>query len=549
MASDVKENGSQKESYGFYDKATGVISFPKNGLLFGLESMKGKFFHVNSAGLTRLILPGGKAIDYSVSAQAGLSNEGKLPVKLLLGVDVATTKYACFEGSMSHADVPYKAKDIAEGKVEGTKEIEGSGEKAIELEFEKTGVYTAVFATFNDKGEFTGKSTSAEIKYVAAGDQSKKVILDAGLIVSNKHSKEGFTSENSAEVWISGQDIESINWGVFKLSDLLADQNKIFKELLTSKPMSEEDLANVNEGIFSGIVKELNSGTEYILLVYAKNGFEKTLLTAKATTEGKPDPRYAKYTANDFVEGLMPAEMSQFFGDYNLYAMDFFEKDQTQRAVLAQSTIKADSDTSLVITNMIPGLIKKGELYSSIKFDFLGGLLGSLPFNFDKFDVEIEGQKYYVAPLWSAEGGGIYGGANKYCLVASYVADGIIAFVGNPSMAENQKVVFNGVYCGAFDSPELTKLAGGWCGYTDYLLVRKDLDADKAQKKAEAVIAGLKEDRKPTYVDYSVNFLRNNVMKSNLPVNFKAVSVEAKSFDSNKEFKFNLKNRETVTLQ
>ena len=229
-----------------------------------------------------LVLPGCQLVNYSMEIEAGYSENGVLPVKFELGADVAKVKYAIYPGTLNSAQVTRYAGQIADGSAEGIATLPADG--IAKLTLPETGVYTVVAVSFDAAGEAQETATAA-INYVAEGD-NKDVELYSGLVATGKYGKE-YTSDNTLEYYIFGQDLVDIKIGLFEKGVLENNYEACVDEVLASKSLAKEDIEAANTSSYVAVFKDCVPGTEYSVLAWASNGFAYAFDVASAKTTGK----------------------------------------------------------------------------------------------------------------------------------------------------------------------------------------------------------------------------------------------------------------------
>ena len=229
-----------------------------------------------------LVLPGCELVNYSMEIEAGYSENGVLPVKFELGADVAKVKYAIYPGTLNSAQVTRYAGQIADGSAEGIATLPADG--IAKLTLPETGVYTVVAVSFDAAGEAQETATAA-INYVAEGD-NKDVELYSGLVATGKYGKE-YTSDNTLEYYIFGQDLVDIKIGLFEKGVLENNYEACVEEVLASESLAEEDIEAANTSSYVAVFKDCVPGTEYSVLAWASNGYAYAFDVASAKTTGK----------------------------------------------------------------------------------------------------------------------------------------------------------------------------------------------------------------------------------------------------------------------
>lgn len=270
----------------------------------GVVQLAPSMYFPNAGGFepeiaAKIVFPGAKLSDFSLSIEPGLSKDGVLPVKMDFTEDIVTVKYAIFEGELLESKIKGKIEDIISGKV-ATKSVSKAGEYTIS-DLEKTGKYTIVAVGFDEKNESVN-SAYATFGYLKAGE-TNPVIVNCGLIVSDKYGADGFTSENSAEFYIYGKDITSLCYGLYRKKDFEERYESVVNDLMKIKATAAE-LEAVNGSGLSDVFIRLNSGMEYVLVVYATNGFESKVISASALLAGELNPLQMSYD----LDMLSPAE-------------------------------------------------------------------------------------------------------------------------------------------------------------------------------------------------------------------------------------------------
>ena len=229
-----------------------------------------------------LVLPGCQLVNYSMEIEAGYSENGVLPVKFELGADVAKVKYAIYPGTLNSAQVTRYAGQIADGSAEGIATLPADG--IAKLTLPETGVYTVVAVSFDATGE-AQETAAATINYVAEGD-NKDVELYSGLVATGKYGKE-YTSDNTLEYYIFGQDLVDIKIGLFEKGVLENNYEACVEEVLASESLAEEDIEAANTSSYVAVFKDCVPGTEYSVLAWASNGYAYAFDVASAKTTGK----------------------------------------------------------------------------------------------------------------------------------------------------------------------------------------------------------------------------------------------------------------------
>lgn len=385
----------------------GVITFPASALQLHFAILG--WYPSNSYGLHRIILPGYRALDNTITLKAGITGEdGKLPVDVKLGQDIATLKLHTVEGELPESSVAQMAEDIVDGTVTPNQDDMTSKGK-LELEFEKTGTYTLVAVGLDKKGELADYAY-VSFGYKAAGD-SKDVVLNYGLIRSNKYAPDGMTEKNSLEIYINGEDIKRLHVGLYEKEKFENNKENIMKALESSQ-MNEESLAQVNGDGLSLVQSGLVPGTEYIMVLKAYNGYSEEDFYVSEFTGGEWDYRLAYYTSDDIDAEKMfnVVSPSAYHGTYNYYAMEA----ASSRSCLGEVVIES-SNTSyqgqpcVKVSGLFPFMRKTyGVKDDSMDFYYYNGYIWNYKMRSEYFI--FEGMYVYLAAMMYESSGAAYGG-------------------------------------------------------------------------------------------------------------------------------------------
>lgn len=289
---------SQKSAGNTGTLVDGIITFPKNTLAFGEANYNnGGLYAANKDGMFRICLPGAVPVDYSLSASFGYSSEGALPVAFKMGADIASVKYAIYQGKLADADIKTNVTAIAGNKEPNAKVVGETGVESVTLA--KTDVYTLVAVGFDSKGEAQA-SVSGSFNYVAKEDSEKHaVVVNAGLELTDRFAGAGATKINSISFYIYGSDLTSVKMGLY--SKAVVDKNGmdvICEDVLSGDPVSDEVLAEINKGGYSDVFTKLSPLTEYVLVVWATNGYQEKFVAKSLATEGLPFEKLGTATYN-----------------------------------------------------------------------------------------------------------------------------------------------------------------------------------------------------------------------------------------------------------
>lgn len=428
----------------------GSITFPKSGLVAYVPS-EGGFAYVNSAGKQRLVLPGYKGYDYSVSLESAPAVNGVMPVTFTLGNDVAKVEYMVFDGHLTDVEMVTRLEEVKKRK--DVKTVTQSG--TYDFTTERTGFYTIIACSY-DKDDNYKEYASVKFGYDTK-DDPKDVDVHMGLIVSDKYAGGGLTTENSMEFYVYGTDLTEVKLTVVKKVHYDDFRDVIEKEINEYlEPVGYEELTLINGIGYSGVLGGMDAGTEYILVVYADNGYHSGIFTSTASTEGVFDPLQADYTFYDMPSRLQ-SDKEAYFKDWDVWSVDIGtgndEEIVWERVKRCTATVSEDEDLMydkygnltldpedavdiydmLALTGMYPNAARKYGIKDEVQLNYYGGFVYTMRSGFDSF--KYEGNTVYPATinLYVADNS-LYVYWEDGAMIGGFVdeAQDIIAFVGNP---------------------------------------------------------------------------------------------------------------------
>ena len=459
FASPCTENGFPGNSvYG--TMANGVIRFPAKGVLLNFNG-ENSWYYGNIDGNLVIVMPGCKDNDYSLSIATDLSENGVTPVEIEMGADLAKTKYKFYEGKVAAADLPFEA--LAISRDEEAAFVEESG--VVGASFEKTGIYTVIAVGVDAKGEMQAYK-SAEFSYVAADDEVP-VVLSCGIGSAAKYVPQGYNTDNTVEVYVYGEDLVEVKLAAVKLTDLITNQDGCIQTLLKTPSVKEETLDLINTTGYAGPVTGLLPGTEYILLVYASNGYEEDLFMSDESiyTTGDPLPIYQEFEGVD--EALLPKTKEGYYGTYNLYAINTDNvtglRDYLCTVKISDGGYDQDNSLDLVkVENFWGSNATKLGIDGTTYFEYYGGVLYQL----DNYYGQCANKPEWYTTLQMFCEQGSFGPGKNYLSYGGYVTDGYISFFTNHDTYD-----FNQYALYIYGDEACTDQVGYWEIYQDILLV------------------------------------------------------------------------------
>lgn len=477
IVSFCKENYPTSTAAEYGEIKDGILSFPDKAILLTLPSIWEKTsFYATNTKMTRLIFPGFKAYDYSLALTHAEPAGGEIKIGVQFGADVAKVKYAFFEGELSDALADIRSGEIESGATQ-SQELTATG--VLSASFDATGVYTMVANVYNANGELVGVE-HLSFGYVKAGDEEETaVVISCGITITNKYAPQGFTSENSAEIYIYGKNIVSGSFALVETEKLTGNPATYVEK--NGKKFTDVQLEKINGTGLSSVIGNLVGGTEYTLIVNAFNGYVSKLITATATTEGTPHPLKRSYTVADLSE--IGGGKAELFKSWNLWARDFFDTANSNRQLFGQATFSEnteddvdDGEESVDAINVKGMSFGESETDDTVVWEYYDGVFYTLGKQ-AMGTTTGQGGTYYLMPTYIDTSSGM-GTSGNYAMVGGIVADGYMALVSN-----NKNYNFNGMLFKAYSDPELTTSLGNLAFYYD-IMFEDPAIADKAASAA-----------------------------------------------------------------
>ena len=489
----------------------GVISFPANSMAFAeTEYDNGALSVSNTEGMFRICLPGAILVDYTVEIISGYTRQGQHPVQFTFGTDVHTIKYLAYEGALSSEELQAKVSEVLtseNAQVITKDQADEEGNVVFALSFEQTGKYTIVAVGF-DKDAQPQTAVAEVINYVAA-DSPVPVVVNAGLILSDKYAPEGYTSENSLEFYIYGSDITEAGFSLFRTSDWMADQSACLNAVMTTGLISSEAVDMINGGGLSDIYYNLNAGTEYTLVVYASNGFEQTVITADAKTAGVADPLQEIYS----MDSLWGAESKdEYLGEWGYYFSDpeagNKRFDMGTPVTVSDAGSQTDPETGDVyeyvgISGFFQPAVDQGIIADdTMYFEYWNGALVSLQSTFGPTLVDLvgTGTNQYAGVL-SIMGSGA-GGIVSAAAIGAFTDFGDVAFVDFGQYASYGGFAYFSL--GVFADEAYSSYIASLMDISNLLLVDpENMPKDEQQAAIQNVKMGLEAARADFYSNFN----------------------------------------------
>ena len=238
-------------------------------------------------------------VDYSLDLYPDYTQNGVTPIDVEAGLDVASIKYAVYEGELTATQVGYKIEAITAGTEEGVvtfSDFEIDEEEAVKyatlgVEMDKTAEYTIVAVAYDDKDK-PQNNASATFRHIAAGD-TEEYAVDINVLTEAtpvRYTETGdYDQYTSFAFAVYGSDITEAHLAVVPVAQLSNSLLSNIKYDSEKYAVGEETLAAINgEGGYYDVASGLAANTEYAVVVWATNGSEDKFVYETFKTEKLP---------------------------------------------------------------------------------------------------------------------------------------------------------------------------------------------------------------------------------------------------------------------
>lgn len=258
--------------------SNGVITFPKGGLSLNIPTISSNY-PTNASGKFKVVLPGAVDINPAVTAEflgtyTASDNTSSAIFKLTPNGDVASYKYAYFEGVATATQASEYADGIMNGTIESS-EMESSGaEENLLVPIPESGRYTLVIIPYGTAAgtSVAGTPTTLHIKYSVNGVQ----VPDAEapeLTLESIPAYQGYDEATSFFYRIKGSNIYSGKIYVNKTS-VIEGSGIDIKDIINEygDDLSDAEIEEIvsEEGYENGYI-QLEAGASYTIAVLVQN--------------------------------------------------------------------------------------------------------------------------------------------------------------------------------------------------------------------------------------------------------------------------------------
>jgi len=282
LCSPCSENNIDGAIYGTLKK--GVITFPANGLLIYSEIYQGgSLFYANTSGMTRIVLPGGQAVEPIVTVDykgvlTDVEGDSYALFDAKMNSDAAFYKYAVFSGDLtaeSEAEALNAAvAAVTDGSAAGVETVKESGE--VRYLLEAPDEYSAVFVPFSDDGNVVGEAAVVPFEFtngsaVAPADFTAEITVSdldesyAGITITPvANNLRYFWGITTREMWDKVAASSYKNFPAYNIASFTAEAEHYqmtLEEYITAAKL-------ISKGVDTYFFTTLTPETTYIVYAY-----------------------------------------------------------------------------------------------------------------------------------------------------------------------------------------------------------------------------------------------------------------------------------------
>ena len=132
-------------------------------------------------------------------------------------------------------------------------------------------------------------------------------MVNAGLELTNRFEGAGATKVNSISFYVYGSKLTDVKMGLYDKATVdKYGMDAVYGDVLASASLKDEVLEKINNGGYSDVFTKLSPLTEYVLVVWATNGYQEKFVAKSLATEGLPFEKLGTATYNYSV--VLPGE-------------------------------------------------------------------------------------------------------------------------------------------------------------------------------------------------------------------------------------------------
>lgn len=286
----LKYASSNGDVVSYYDGNGGFYLSIRSYYMFGVGGWNpGAYDTIGIAeGFTR--------VDYSLKLETDYGSDGVTPVYVTAGADVASLKYAVYEGELNSAQLAAKLEAITAGSeaTETYDEFEFDEEDAknygaFGIAPETSGAYTVIAVACSADGAIQNNA-SIVVNHISAADTEENLVALSVFTEETPARYQELHGYDSFAYGVSGTDLTEVHIGIIAEGDITSGETAMAAvKGDASLAVSEEVLAEINaDGGYYTIATGLKAKTTYYVIVWATNGALDGFAVDSFTTDSLP---------------------------------------------------------------------------------------------------------------------------------------------------------------------------------------------------------------------------------------------------------------------
>lgn len=266
-----------KYPYGYYDGNGGFFLYSQWYYMTGVGGWQ--VATLDNVGIAE----GFTRVDYSLEMVGDYSQEGVTPVYVEAGADVASLKYAVYEGELNSAQMAARFEAIKAGTeaTETFDELELDEEEAKKygafgIAPETSGTYTLLAVGCDKDGKIQSEG-SVVLNHISAADTEKNLVNVSVFTEDTPSRYQELHSYDSFAYYICGKDLTEVHVGLFSEADVekfgLDYVVEVVKADKAKYGVSADVLKEINaDGGYYTVATAMPAKTTVYVVVWATNG-------------------------------------------------------------------------------------------------------------------------------------------------------------------------------------------------------------------------------------------------------------------------------------
>ena len=291
---------------GYYDGKGGIYFYIKARGMYGIGGWSMGTYDTFGIG------EGFIRTDYEFKAmEADYPSDGKTPIYVETGRDVAKLKYAIYPGKLKDAEVEKKVAAIVAETETSEEFTDFAYDEDYDVNYatlyvspEATGEYTFVGVGYDAEDKYHDTYGFVKFNYISAEDEDEYTVTLSVFTEDTPARYQKLHKYDSFAIGISGEDITEAHMGIFNEATVTKYGTdyiyNIVKTAGKDYALSEAQVASINaDGGLYDVATQLPAKTTFYVVVWGTNGSMDKFAVASYTTDKLP------YVWNSLGQGTL----------------------------------------------------------------------------------------------------------------------------------------------------------------------------------------------------------------------------------------------------